>query len=268
MPLPPLPTITSPQNEKIKLVRALQGGSKARRREGRIALEGLRLIADALATGATPDFCLYTPDAAEADRPTAPLLANLAGRGVLCYPVLPALFAEAADTQTPQGLIAVLPPPELPFPPAPTFLLILDGVADPGNLGTILRTATAAGTQGVVLAPGCVDPYNPKALRAGMGAHFRVPVAALTWPEIGLRFGGLPFYLADSEGGTAYDQIAWRGPFALIIGGEARGANAAGRSAATAIATIPMANNAESLNAAAAAAVILFEAARQRRRET
>ena len=262
----PFPTIASPQNDKIKRVRALQSTPKARRREGRIVLEGARLIGDALNAGAQPDFALYTSDAAESDRPTAPLIADLVRRGVPCYPTLPAVFAHAAETQSPQGLIAVVAPPTRPLPSAPTFLIALDGVAEPGNLGTIFRAAAAAGAEGVILAPNCVDPYNPKALRAGMGAHFRVAHAALTWDEIAVRCAGLTVYLADADGGQPYTRTDWRSPFMLIIGGEARGAeSAAGVAALRAqVVSIPMANATESLNAAMAASILMFKAAEQR----
>jgi TrmH family RNA methyltransferase len=145
-------------------------------------------------------------------------------------------------------------------------VLILDGLRDPGNLGTILRTAAAAGIDAVLLAPGSVDPYNDKALRAGMGAHFRIPVVSQKWDEIAATCAGLSVYLADMHGDVAYDAADWSNGWALIIGGEAHGASEAAAALATAGAGrvyIPMAAATESLNAASAAAVILFEAARQ-----
>jgi TrmH family RNA methyltransferase len=256
--------ITSPHNERVKLVRALQHHAKTRRQERRIALEGVRLVGDALAAGARPDFVLYTAEAVEVGKPGASLLATLQTADVPALEVTPALMAHAADTQTPQGVIAVLPMPEVPLPDAITLMLILDGVADPGNLGTILRAAAAAGADGVWLAPGGVDPYNPKALRSGMGAHFRVPIIMAGWPGIATACAGLAVYIADADGARTHDAVDWCAPSAVIIGGEAHGtADAAGSLARERIA-IPMANAAESLNAAIAAAVLLFEARRQR----
>jgi TrmH family RNA methyltransferase len=142
--------------------------------------------------------------------------------------------------------------------------LILDGIADPGNLGTILRTAAAASVGLVVLAPHCVDPFNPKALRSAMGAHFRIPIARQSWDEIAGAVSGLSLYLADSGGTLPYYNVDWRGPSALIVGGEAHGADPHARQLAGATVAIPMGSAVESLNAASAAAVILFEIRRQR----
>jgi TrmH family RNA methyltransferase len=135
-------------------------------------------------------------------------------------------------------------------------------VRDPGNLGTILRSAEAAGVGQVILAPGTVDLYNPKAVRGAMGAHFRLPVAGLDWPAIAGRLAGRAVWLADAAGETPYDQVDWAVPSALIVGGEAAGAGDQAAALATGRVSIPMAGGAESLNAAMAATVILFEAAR------
>jgi TrmH family RNA methyltransferase len=137
-------------------------------------------------------------------------------------------------------------------------------VRDPGNLGTILRAAAAAGTETVLLSSDCVDAYNPKVLRAGMGAHFRIAVAALDWAQITDTCAGLPVYLADSAGDVRYDRVDWRERWALIIGGEAHGAGAQAADMAQTRIFIPMHAATESLNAAMAASVILFEAQRQR----
>ncbi len=255
--------ITSLHNERVKLVRALQSHGKTRREEGRVVLEGVRLIADAVAAGAQPDFVLYSPDAIEGS-PGAGLFDTLSRHHVTCLEVTPEVMAHAADTQSPQGMIAVVALPQLTAPEPLTLILILDGVADPGNLGTILRTATAAGVDLVVLAPGCVDPFNPKVLRSGMGAHFRVPIVRRSWAEITQAYGHLPMYLADASGTRSYYQVDWTHPAVMIIGGEARGADQQARALATETISIPMEKGAESLNAAIASAVILFEIRRQR----
>src|SRR5450432_3814370 len=160
--------ITSPHNERVKLVRALQSSGKSRRKENRIVLEGVRLIGDALLSGVTPDFVLYTQDAIADDQPGSRLFADLQMRQVVCLEVMTDVMVHAADTEAPQGVIAVTPLPQLPLPSPITLALICDGVADPGNLGTMLRTAGAAGVDVVMLMPGCVDAFNPKVLRAGM----------------------------------------------------------------------------------------------------
>jgi TrmH family RNA methyltransferase len=172
----------------------------------------------------------------------------------------------ASDTQAPQGLLVVLPTRSRPIPPRPDFLLIADAVRDPGNLGTMLRTAAAAGVEGFLLPPGAVDPFSPKVVRAGMGAHFRLPVHALEWEEIDqlLQRTALQVFLAAAGRGLAYTQADFRQPLALIVGGEAEGAGDQSRSLSGAQVHIPMPGGMESLNAAVAAAVLLFEVVRQR----
>ncbi|MCS6870886.1 MAG: RNA methyltransferase [Anaerolineae bacterium] len=255
--------ITSLHNPRVKLVRALQTQSKARRAEKRLVLEGTRLIADALAADVQPDFILYSESFAH-NPSTSQLLTQLRALDVPCIAVTEAVMAHMAQTQAPQGILAVVPLPELPFPSSPTLLLALDGVSEAGNLGTLLRSAAAAGADGVLMLPNCVDPFNPKALRSGMGAHFRLPLKHSTWQQIAADFPNLPFYLADASATVPYYTVNWRHPAALIIGGEAHGATDAARRHASQAISIPMANATESLNAAVAAAVILFEARRQR----
>jgi TrmH family RNA methyltransferase len=253
--------ITSLHNERVKLVRALQEQAKTRRKEGKVVLEGARLITDALECGFSPIFALYTED-------LNPLHASLLGRlGRVDVPtseVSREVLAHMTDTDTPQGVLAVVPTPYIAPPERITLALVLDGIADPGNMGTILRTAGAAGVDVVALLPGCVDPFNPKVLRSGMGAHFRVALLHYTWAQIGEHLGALMLCTAEAGGSVPYYTVDWRQPTGLIIGGETRGVSDASRRAARAAVSIPMANEAESLNAAMAAAVILFEARRQR----
>ncbi|MCS6911107.1 MAG: RNA methyltransferase, partial [Anaerolineales bacterium] len=145
---------------------------------------------------------------------------------------------------------------------------VCDRIADPGNLGTILRTADAAGVEAVFLAPGTVDAYNPKVVRAAMGAHFHLPVLATTWEELHMQLRGLTAWLADSAGGERYDRVDWTQPHALIIGSEAEGPSEAAHRFAAQRVHIPMPGRAESLNAAVAAGVLMFEAARRRQRNS
>ncbi len=176
----------------------------------------------------------------------------------------------ASETETPQGLLVVLAHRALPIPISPDFLLILDGIRDPGNLGTILRTAAAAGVEAVLLAPGCADAWSPKVLRAAMGAHFHLPIQDLSWPEIRhilkLSDKAMHIYLADSASGIPYTQADFRAPSVLIVGGEAYGAGKDATSLADEKVHIPMPGGSESLNAAVAASILLFEIVRQRAR--
>lgn len=246
--------ITSLQNPRVKQIRALQDRARTRRKEGKIVLEGVRLIGDAIAQGHMPDFIFHTPDA-ESLLPAGRFEAE---------PVSAEVMRHISDTQQPQGIIGVFAMPHQALPPSPQRVLILDAIRDPGNMGTILRAAAAAGTEAVLMSPDCVDAFNPKVLRAGMGAHFRVALAVQDWTDIAAYCAGIAVYVAASAGDLRYDQVDWTGRWALLIGGEAQGAGQQAQSLAQAQVYIPMHAATESINAAMAASVILFEAQRQR----
>jgi TrmH family RNA methyltransferase len=252
--------ITSSGNSRIKEMRALVARRKARHGTGRCVLEGARLVGDAWEAGTAPfEYALFTGDFA-ASAPGAALLTGLDAGGVPCFEIDPALAGDVAGTETPPGVWAVCRFPKLPTPAAPTLALVIDQVSDPGNLGTIIRTAAAAGVDLVALTKGTVDPFNPKTLRAGMGAHFRVPVVFAAWDAL----PPVLLVLADAAGATRYDAFDWTQPVALVVGSEAHGFSGEAKRRAAEVVCIPMARRTESLNAAAAAAVILFEARRQR----
>jgi TrmH family RNA methyltransferase len=255
--------ITSPANAQIKLIRALQGQRKAREAEGLFVAEGVRLVEEAARAHAPIQLVLHTPDLDERGQR---VVRDVAARGARVEPVTEAVMRVAAETQTPAGLLAVIATTPRPWPAAPHWVLILDRLGDPGNLGTILRTAEAAGAQAVALAPGTVDAHNPKVVRAAMGAHFHLPIAAIPWAEMPEKLGDLTTWVATAHDGPAYDQVDWRKPSALIIGSEAEGPGAAALRFTTHRVHIPMPGRAESLNAAIAAGVLLFEAARQRKK--
>lgn len=230
-----------------------------------MVIEGLRLAREAAAVGQPLTWAFYTPDFA-ADEAGQALLAVAELRGATVWEVPPEVLRAVSDTETPQGIVVVLPIPEPPLPAAPMFTLALDGVRDPGNLGTMLRSAWAAGVERVLLPPGTVDPTNPKVARAGMGAHFHVPVQRCAWEDFPALVAGSAVWLADAGGASSYDAVDWRGPVTLVVGGEAEGAGPECRALAEGRHVfIPMAPGVESLNAAVAAAVLLFEMARQRR---
>lgn len=254
--------ITSPSNPKIKLVRALQSQRHAREKEGLFVVEGVRLASEAAAAGVPTRLVLHTDHLDPRGRAVTNRLARL---GASVEVVNEAVMRACTDTDAPPGLLAIVAQASLPMPSPLTFALVLDRVADPGNLGTMLRTALASGVQAVWLAPGTVDAFNPKVVRAAMGAHFRLPVAAANWDELRSLLNGLETWLAEAQGGTLYHAVDWSRPCALIVGGEAEGASDAGRQLAAGRVSIPMVGPAESLNAAVAAGIIVFEAARQRR---
>ncbi|MDL1927272.1 RNA methyltransferase [Anaerolineae bacterium AMX1] len=138
-----------------------------------------------------------------------------------------------------------------------------DQIRDPGNLGTLIRSADAAGVDAALIPPETADPFAPKVVRAGMGAHFRLPILSMGWEDIVRESEGLQVWLADMDGEPCW-QADLRAPLALIVGGEAEGASAAARRLATRQVKIPMAGKAESLNAAVAGSVLMFEAMRQK----
>jgi len=253
--------ISSTTNAKVKYVRRLQADRRFRSREQAFVVEGTRWFSELPPHTALVRTIYYTPEWGQAPGKAA-LLARVAAPQEV---VSPAVMGAMSATETAAGILAVVAYRPLPLPPQPSLLLILDAVRDPGNLGTLLRTAAAAGAEGVLLAPGCVDAANPKAVRASMGALLRLPVLALGWDAIAQAAASLHVWLADAAGEVEYTAVDWRPPAALIVGGEAHGAGSAAARVASGRLAIPMHAQTESLNAAMAAGIILFEAARQRR---
>lgn len=256
--------ITSTANARIKEVRKLSK-RKHRQKSGRLLVEGMRLVQDAWESHVRPELVIYAPELLTHQDADA-LVDALRDQGVEILPCTPSVFASLAETVTPQGIAAVLPLPHLPLPAAPNFVLLLDGIRDPGNAGTLLRSAEAAGCDLVLFCPGSVDAFNDKVLRAGMGAHFRLPLrTCTTWNDVQQFIPtAVSWYVADAGSERHYDAVDWTTPAALVIGSEADGPSAEARARAHTV-SIPMRGQTESLNAAMAGSIILFEAARQRR---
>lgn len=261
--------ITSAQNPKLKLVRALLGRPKDRREAGVFVAEGVRLVAEALSANWPFRFVLFTDGVSARGQA---LLDKLGTAGVETEAVASHLLDSLSDTGNTQGVLAVLdlpssdPSTRLRASVQPStfdFILIPDQIRDPGNLGTLLRTAAAAGAQAVFLPPETTDAFAPKVVRAGMGAHFRLPIHALGWDEIRARTSGLQIHLADMSGASCWETDL-RLPLALIVGGEAEGASSPARALATGRVSIPMPGGTESLNASVAGAILMFEVLRQR----
>ena len=270
--------ITSPQNKQIKEAQKLQR-KRRRMQSGLILIEGQRLIQDALSTGVRPSTVFYTPEFEKKSPATAALMKKLEKISE-CLICTAQALNPLSNTVTPQGIVATVPQPELPLPNNPTLTLILDQVRDPGNVGTLLRSAEAAGVEQVLFAPNTVDPFNEKVIRAAMGAHFRLPIRIYgTWAALltSIQYSTAdinklpkhidsspPIYLAEAHATLPYDLVNWSESAVLIVGGEAEGASADALSTATCI-SIPMYGGTESLNAGIAGSIVLFEAARQRR---
>jgi TrmH family RNA methyltransferase len=253
--------ITSTANPAVSLVRAL-GRRDHRAAERAFVVEGVRAVRDALEIGAIPRLLLLREGDELAAR-ELPLPAGVSARLVV-----PRVFDRLSDVQTPQGVLAVFPFPSLQpieHDPSP-LVLVLDRLRDPGNLGALLRAAVGAGVSAVYLSPETVDPWNPKVVRAGMGAHFRLPLLPLDAPAMADLRARLPHRaIATAAASLPYDSVDWTGPSALVIGGEATGVGPELTTWGSEEIAIPLADGLESLNAAVAGAVILFEAARQRR---
>lgn len=252
--------ITSSQNPKIKLVRALMGRARERREAGAFVVEGVRLVEEAVTRDWRFRFALY--DASLHERGSS-LVEQLLARDIEVEEVSEQVMKSLSDTETPQGILAVLEFSQFAVPVSPNFILIPDQIRDPGNLGTLLRTAAAAGVQAVFLPPETTDAFAPKVVRSGMGAHFCLPIQAMKWEKIRREIQGLHVYLADMDGTSCWEKDL-REPLVLIVGSEAEGASQEAREAATQKISIPMSGDMESLNAGVAGSVLMFEVVRQR----
>jgi RNA methyltransferase, TrmH family len=253
--------ITSKQNTKVKLVQSLQSSSRTRKSENKFVIEGIRLAEEAIASNWKTDFVLYTDEISQRGKS---LLSKYENRGVLSTLVSTKLMRLMSDTETPQGLLVVLVWQSMPLPEPMDFIIVADRIRDPGNLGTIIRTADAAGVQAVITTPGTVDFLSPKVIRAGMGSHFHLPVLSKDYEQLESLSKSLNFYLASVNEGFPYTDNNFQLPTAIVIGNEAEGASQEMVHLANKKIQIPMLGKSESLNAATAAGVLLFEVARQR----
>lgn len=227
-------------------------------------LEGVRLVLDALRGGTELALALYVPAQLAQTEGGRALLARLE-RLPQAQAASERALAAAADTVQPQGVVALAPWPQI-APGRPGLVLVLDAIQDPGNMGTLLRSAEAVSVAEVLCVKGTVDVYSPKVVRAGMGAHLRLAVDQdLSWETVAERLAFIDHvYAADAGGALPYYAVDWRQPTALIIGSEARGLHEQALVLAHGRIGIPMRGQAESLNAAVAGSIILFEAQRQR----
>lgn len=255
--------ITSSQNAKIKYVRSLLSRRRSRRAGNSFVVEGVRLVEEALVAGWGAELVLHTPDLGPRGQAIVDAYTD---QGVAVELVSESVMGAVSDTKSPQGLLAVLPERQLPWPQNLDFVFIPDGVRDPGNLGTMLRTAAAAGVQAVFFPPHGADAFAPKVVRAAMGAHFHLPMKTAPWETISanLKATGMRVYLAAAGEGLLYTQADFCCPLALVIGGEAQGAGRDARELAHTCVQIPMPGGMESLNAATAAAILIYEVVRQR----
>jgi TrmH family RNA methyltransferase len=223
--------------------------------------EGVRLLEDGLRSEIPLKFVLMKESPSTR---SASLLQELGDNGVDLNVVEDQLFDSLSGTEHSQGILGVFEMKQLALPDKANFLVVPDQLRDPGNLGTILRSAEAAGAQAVLLPPGNTDAFAPKVVRSGMGVHFRLPIQHLPWEVIENYLEGLTVFHADMQGAQICWQADFKQPLALLIGGEAEGISPEGAKLATSSVRIPMAGETESLNAAVSASLLMFEVARQR----
>lgn len=255
--------ISSRDNPFFKELLKLAGSSRQRKKTGQTLLDGIHLVQAYLASGHKPQYLLVTETALQ-DREVAALLKKLSGVSLTQFDN--SLFAELSELKTPSGILALIEQPGPSVSPENSrFCLLLEDIQDPGNLGSMLRSAAATGCDAVFLSNGCADAWSPKVLRAGMGGHFVLSIhESADLLAVAVAFQGKLLAGSLNAKASLYD-CDLRGKLAFAIGNEGAGLSESLLAVASQNITIPMPGKVESLNAAAAAAVCLFEAARQRR---
>jgi len=257
--------IQSIQNPTVKRLKSLKE-KKAREDMGEMLVEGEKLMLEAAQKKlAVSDALIYE---AMADKFSA-LIRRMEQAGGRVYSVPRRILEAVCDTKTPQGACAAFAIPDFfDAEHAPDRLVVLDGVQDPGNVGTIWRTADAAGLNGMVMSAVCADPFSPKVQRASMGSGFRVPVSITNdLPALltALRARGYAVIASSLHGSPFYEGLPRCGKFALIVGNEARGVSDEVMAVSDVRLKLPMRGGAESLNAAVAAGIMMYELMREDR---
>lgn len=265
--------ITSSQNPRVKALRALRQ-RKHRTREGRYLIEGIRIVEESLAMGAPLEMLVYAPELLVSERARALVESVDPARRLM---LTAEVFCTLSDRDQPQGLAAVMRIQEatlqaLPLSPD-LLVLVAVQLRDPGNLGSIIRTADAANAAGLVIVEPSVDLYDPLTVRATMGSLYALPIVRLEdeallapWYK-SLRAAGLPLRVVASSahGELVYYDVAYDAPLVLLIGNEQKGLSPQIRAEADVTVRLPMSGRATSLNVSAATAALVYEVLRQRR---
>ncbi len=248
-------TITSMQNPKAAFWRGLKT-RQARQAAGLYLAEGAKMVGEALTLGLVHTLLISLDSVSE-------YAALAEDAGCEAYALSPHILSAVCDTKTPQGIAAAVKLPALPeLEDLGPLIVALDGVQDPGNVGTILRTADAAGFSGALLSEACADLYAPKTLRATMGSIFRMK--ALVTPDLPaslarLKEGGYSLLSGELGGDPFYERPRRSGPLCLVIGSEGSGVSKAVSAICTHRLALPMRGGAESLNAAVAAGIMMYD---------
>lgn len=261
--------ITSTSNARVKRLVNLKKKKKARDEERVFLVEGIRMFREVPTDQLEEVYVSESFYKKEKDT----VGAVLQGTGIRPEELSDTVYAYASDTKTPQGVLCVVRQMEYPLEKVITgqcpMIMVLEHLQDPGNLGTILRTAEGAGVTGIVMDRECVDIYNPKTIRSTMGSIYRMPfcyVEDLKAAIGSLKEAGIGVYAAHLDGRHDYDEEDYGRPCAFLIGNEGNGLSQETAELADIYIKIPMEGQVESLNAAIAASVLMFEAGRQRRR--
>lgn len=252
--------VSSRENALFKHLKKLASSARERRKSGKTLLDGIHLIEACLGQGHVPEMLAVSRPAlheAEVQR----LVHRLSDDRLAVLE--PGLFNEISTVESATGIAAVISIPSRPAVPTTGFCVLLEAVQDPGNLGSILRSAAAAGCETAYLSPDCADAWSPKALRAGMGAHFFLTLLEhQDLPKVARAYQG-KVLAAALQGEISLFQSDLRGRVAFIVGNEGAGISASLLEEADEVVRIPMPGGMESLNAGAAAAICLFERVRQ-----
>lgn len=258
--------ITATSNSQVKYVISLQNKAKLRREKQEFVVEGIKMVLEA------PKDRIVKVYASESFEKSNESVARELRNANEYETVSDNVFGQMSDTKTPQGIMAIVKIKqhsieEIVSKAMNNFIVAAENVQDPGNMGTIIRTAEGAGVTGILLSSGCVDLYNPKTIRSTMGSIFRMTV--VTEQEFGaaidyIRSKGVKFYAAHLGGTRKYTECDYSSNCAFVIGNESNGITEDTAKKCDELIKIPMAGQVESLNASIAAAVLMYEANRQR----
>jgi TrmH family RNA methyltransferase len=255
--------ITSRDNPLYKRLKALAGSTHQQRRSGHALLEGFHLASAYLDVAGQPEMCIVTDGALDHDEAQA-IVARIEDHRIVTLP--DALFGQLSNVVHGVGILLLVEKLDAPLPGSVAqTCLVLDGVQDAGNVGSILRSAAAAGIQQVFCAPGTAYAWSSKVLRSGMGAHFLLQIYEDVDAGTLIERLAVPVVITDSHGAEAIYDCDLSGPLAWVFGNEGAGVSQTWRDAVSLRVTIPQPGGMESLNVAAAAAVCVFEQCRQQR---
>jgi TrmH family RNA methyltransferase len=259
--------ITSSQNPLIKEIKSLNS-RKNRSKKGLFIIEGIKFFIEAL-NEEEKIIRIFMSEQFLSTSESKEILVKAAARNIKTYMLPDRLFKGISDTESPQGILAVIKAKHHninQLPAEGNLLIILEALQDPGNMGTIIRTADAAGFTGIVVSQGCVDIYNPKVLRSTMGSVFHIPLFFTN--NLGetiqtLKSKGIKIYGTHLKGASNYFELDMRSDIAIVIGNESKGISDETAALADALVKIPMIGKAESLNASIAAGLLMYESVRQ-----